>query len=1047
MRPEFKLISAGAGSGKTYRLTEELKSILSSGKVEPAGIIATTFTVRAADELQERVRQALIADGQPEKANEMGQASIGTVNGACGELLKRFAFEAGMSPQQKVVDEDEGSRLFAQALETCLEEDLSLIQKMNAVSNRLGIIDDKRASLWREEVKQVVAAARANNVAQDEFIEFAHQSISSLMSFFSKPTKRDLSDELKKAIKKALDSFDPEVDKTKGSATYFQNLKGSLVSLDRNRMSWPDWIKLSKSAPTKKSLVLAEPIQLIAADYSRHPELHDDICFFIEQVFSIAAKSLEVFQSIKSKLGLVDFVDQEHLLLNLLDNEIVKECLKDELQLLMVDEFQDTSPIQLAVFVKLSKLADQVIWVGDIKQSIYGFRGSDPELMQAVIRYLEDDGSKAEVLGHSWRSRPALVKYINNLFVPAFSNTIPSEQVQLSPARTETEGSVVEFWSLCGSNKSSRAMALANEVKILVESRERKVVDKENNKERELVYGDIAILCRTHTNLAEVADALSKYDIPVNHKRPGVMGSPEGALAFACLRRVADPQDTLASAEIRALTLCECPEVWLVDRLNYLNEGNKASEWGEDNFAPLMALAEERTRLSYLTPREVMEQVLLVADVRATVIRWSRSEFEASQRLRNIDAFLTFADEYIEHCDAQSTAATVSGLILWLMQLADSEQDWYASATGNAISLVTHHGAKGLEWPVAFAMDLESKIKSRIWGLSVQATEGEFQWSSPLDGRKLKYWPSFFGKQSTGVLVKDGIENSEIGAVARSKAEEETKRLLYVSLTRPRDLLVLPFPEKATTGEWIQTLDADWMLPEGNTLELPDGEIIPTAFKEVESVDVELTGTIPAMYWPERFTQSNSPKFPAKIAPSSAKPMLTARVDRVETIAERINLAGNPDVTKLGLALHAIIATEVINRDISIARVKVTLGEYGLINAIKAEDALCCATNFIEQVEGLFKPKGWHVEQPINVINEVGQKSKGWIDLLLETDEGWVIIDHKASPMSRGDWEKNALKYSGQLDIYGQALRQAGEKVAGYWIHFAITGGLVSIMP
>ena len=85
-------ISAGAGSGKTYSLTRKLKQLLSSGDITPAGVIATTFTKLAAGELKERVRGALIEAGQLSVANQMEQSLIGTVNGVCGEILRRFTF-------------------------------------------------------------------------------------------------------------------------------------------------------------------------------------------------------------------------------------------------------------------------------------------------------------------------------------------------------------------------------------------------------------------------------------------------------------------------------------------------------------------------------------------------------------------------------------------------------------------------------------------------------------------------------------------------------------------------------------------------------------------------------------------------------------------------------------------------------------------------------------------------------------------------------------------------------------------------------------------
>jgi ATP-dependent exoDNAse (exonuclease V) beta subunit len=84
----------------------------------------------------------------------------------------------------------------------------------------------------------------------------------------------------------------------------------------------------------------------------------------------------------------LDFADQEHQLLTLLDHPEVAAVLEDELDLLMVDEFQDTSPIQLALFLKLARFARRVYWVGDVKQAIYGFRGSDTALMQAILAAL-----------------------------------------------------------------------------------------------------------------------------------------------------------------------------------------------------------------------------------------------------------------------------------------------------------------------------------------------------------------------------------------------------------------------------------------------------------------------------------------------------------------------------------------------------------------------------------------------------------------------------------------------------------------------------------
>jgi hypothetical protein len=161
------------------------------------------------------------------------------------------------------------------------------------------------------------------------------------------------------------------------------------------------------------------------------------------------------------------------------------------LDLLMVDEFQDTSPIQLALFLKLARFARQVVWVGDIKQSIYGFRGSDPTLMAAVVQRVTADGNEPEILPRSWRSTPALVAYVNNLFVPAFADSLKPQQVELQPARDAfTSEPAVELWRLAGGKKSERAQALASAIAGMMAGG-RTVVDKDSKQERAATYSDL----------------------------------------------------------------------------------------------------------------------------------------------------------------------------------------------------------------------------------------------------------------------------------------------------------------------------------------------------------------------------------------------------------------------------------------------------------------------------------------------------------------------------------------------------------------------------
>jgi len=1054
MKTNIEFISAGAGSGKTYSLTERMEALLASGQVQPAGILTTTFTKMAASELQERVRQKLIESGKTTTANAMGQAQIGTVNSVCGQLVERFSFEAGLPPEQTVIDEIESTHLFNQALDDTLEQDTNRIRQMNALSSRLQIQDSRtKKTLWRAEIKNIVDKARSNNISPEALRNFAQSSVDSLLHYFPAVSKRDLTSELVNAISSAIDKFDSELDSTKGSIKYFEQLSQYRSLLTNKCMTWGDWIKLSKAKPTKKSVALAEPIQAIASDYAKHPELRQDITEFTNHIFNIAADSLGVYRDIKTKRSLVDFVDQEQRLLEILDNPIAIEAIGEELQLLMVDEFQDTSPIQLAIFAKLSELADTAIWVGDIKQSIYGFRGSDPELMLTVVEHLKNQGSSINILENSWRSRPELVNYINNIFVPAFGNSLTAEQVQLTPARPiELSSAAIEHWQLEGSNKTKQASALAAAIQTLVTSDDEKVIDKQSKQIRPIACGDIAILCRSNANLPAIAEALTLCGLPINYRRPGLLATPEASLAMACLRRLASNQDTLASAEIRALTQGELPETWISDRIQFLQGDTRSTDWGETEVDALKALASERERLLLLTPTEAFEQALLVTNVRETLVGWCKTPLEAELRLKNIDSLLSLSHQFLEHCLTQNIAATVPGLIIWLQNLSSSEEDWLSEPGGNAITLLTHHRSKGLEWPVVFALDLYANVKPRNWGLNVDSDYSNFDWASPLSGRALRYWPSFFGAQSKDITVKDLVEAGPEGQRALEASVEEGKRLLYVSLTRARDKLVLVTPKKSATtapfGHWIDCVNNDALLPAGESLELSDGTTLTTQLKILSESEPNFDVVQENLHWPQARDESliRNDTLPRFASPSAALPIEGACLGETLVTCDRIGLHGAPDMTLLGEAIHAIIATGIINGKQDLKRSERILSDHGVAEKINSAEVEQMTSNFIRIIEEKFQPLNMFVEYPMQFINEQGQEVKGWIDLLLETSDGWVIIDHKSSPKARSEWNDTALGHSGQLATYRCALEAASKKpVLSTWIHFAITGGLIEV--
>lgn len=1041
MKQDFshvRFISAGAGSGKTYRLTEEFERALVDDGIEPNRVIGTTFTVKAAAELRGRVRERLIQSGRPELAEQTAQALVGTVHSVCERLLQRFAFELGLSPELGVASLEDCSALFNQALDEALSA--GAVRRMNRVAWQLEIDD------WREDVKKLVDRARDNDVSADRLRAMGPASADSLLSFFSEAKNGDWDEKLVSAVRDALNVIDLDRDTTKGTARYVATLRSAIYQLRRPPVRWSLWMTLSQAQATKASEPIAARVRAAAASYEVHPRFHQDIRDYIETAYESASEALARFQAIKTKRGLIDFSDMEQLTLRALDDSAVRSRLEEELGLLLVDEFQDTNPMQLAIFMKLTEFADQAIFVGDVKQAIYAFRGCDPDLVFATLAALARGGSQADVLERSWRSRPALVHYINAVFAQAFAGEIPPEQVTLKPQRPESSNEPAVLCWRIGGNKGAYAEAVARAIVGLVQSGFQ-VVDPETGEARAARWADVAVLARTNSNVELIARALRAAHVPMKMTLQGLLSVPEVCLAKACLRRLNDVTDTLATAEIIAMAECSEPEAWLSERLDWLAREDDGYAWGETTHPIIAKLKKLRAETSTQSPVEIVARVLNYVGIREVVTAWGPSAIKAMQRQRNLDALLHLAVEYENHCDAQHQAATLTGFLFWLEHPHSPELDLQPIVTtGDAVHVLTYHKAKGLEWPIVINTDLHTPVRSRLFDVRVERDGQAFDLLAPLAGRTILFWPGVFGRR-TSTPVLDRIVASELGIDAESRAQAEDRRLAYVGLTRARDGIVLAVPTRNPgAGAWINTFAGDYLLPTGDTLRLADGREIAT--RDI-TLDADAAIAEPIEFSPRRLPERTPLIDGAReiVSPSAAAPLDDAAVTEIVELGERIPLQGD-DMTAIGTALHALIAAEILNPDRSdtLERARVLLEGHGVGTYLYANEALTAARRFRAWITQRFAPNQVLVEHPIVHRLVDGRVVRGWIDVLLETDAGWVVMDHKSSPRPKSEWSTEAFAHSGQLAIYRTALEATGKAVTSCWIHFPVTGGAVTVV-
>lgn len=1046
----IEFVSAGAGSGKTYKLTETLAHALESGAARPHAILATTFTVKAASELRERARSWLLEKGRVDLATAIGQARLGTVNSVCGQMLKQFCFELGLSPDQTVLSERQTKRL----LETSLAETLDSAGQSVFVrlTRKFGIEQED----WAKTVKDVVKASLDNDIEPVTLRQMGERNADQMLANWSAPTAGvDPTAVLSGALATALQNVSSYVNAQVAAGTNVaKNLQDGLADLQKferafreGRWSWPDWLGAAGINAGAKVKHFLDPVKEAAQAHESHPAFHADVRQYLELVFNLAADARDAYSEAKKTLGAVDFSDQEVLLLRAIrENASVRAVLADELDLVMVDEFQDTSPLQLALFVELAKLAKRSIWVGDPKQAIYGFRGTDASLISGVIGAIPGwGGTIGEPLTTSRRSTPALVSLTNAVFGDAFLPDLTPQDVQLRPVRKELpdQPSLLN-WNFDSDKNGTDYLALGQAIAELLASRVQ-VEDKKTKNLRAIRPGDIGVLCRRNDQVSLAVTSLTRWGIPSASPRAGLLGTAEAIFVLACLRRMHDVSDTVASALVLTLVDATPVATWLADRLDYLEQADViAHEWktiGDSAHPLLVRLEGLRPSFSSLTPLEALRLAAAESHVAQLVAQWSSSPHEAHNRLANVEALVELGRNYEDECVAAKRPATVSGMLRWLDAAAEAEDDNRAATADNAVTVLTYHGSKGLEWPVVVLTALGETARSAIWSVRAR-TEGAFDPQLPLGNRFIHCWLKTWGKRSAPQAAVRA-EASATGVAMQQDAVAENKRLLYVGLTRARDLNVLvSFARKSgPVRSWVDEVPgaSPILFGPSEELSLVDQQRC-SRFSKAWNKD-ECAIEPPARASQNRHWFVRRPHvsaMPLWYRPSSA---VGGQFDIIESIdiGIRIALTGKPDMTDLGTAIHNCIARAGARGAVEASDVSSLLSFWGVGNAVDNAAVVAQLIAFRAWCDERWPGCPTFVEVPIEASRSDGTRIRGRIDLLVQSPKGWILLDHKSNPSGSERNEQLVLEHGPQLAAYSEALSTAtGIAVVEQWLYLPV---------
>lgn len=1038
-------ITAAAGAGKTTRIVADIAREVTTRA--PEEVLATTFTIKAADELVERARAKLFEGGNAEAAARLLGARFGTVNAVCGQIVNDFAFDLGRSPSTRVIGEGNEALVFSVAADAAIAARAGVL---NPLAERFGYNDPRRPDSgepldWRRTVRAIVTLARANGFDADGLLASAERSVETCRALLPSPAADG--DALDAALAKALAAAVAArpVQPSKKAADHLPTIRAAHErALRKEALNWSTWARLTKvdCARTKDGPAYAEALaDLIAAAgrHADHPRLRAETEQFIRETFICAAEALTSYQNWKAERGLLDFTDQEALALEVLKDPVRVGRLRERVGRVFVDEFQDSSPLQLAVFTALAEVAEESTWVGDPKQAIYGFRGADTELTQAAFTGTGVAAEPQDVLSKSWRSRPGIIELSNALFTPAF------ERMGLAAAQHAFSGAArldlgfdrppIAWWPLLG-KVDEQAQALAEGIRRCLADASEWLVEGTSREHRPLRSGDVAVLCRTNTDVARFSRALSRAGLPVAVERSGLARTPHVELVLAACRWVADATDRLALAELA----------------RFFGNDPSSDEWlhaaaAEDSAAALRArvpiaaeLERLRERVLNLTPAELVDSVVALPAMMGQIEQWG----DPATRCDDLEALRGFASAYEKECAASGAPATLHGLLLSL-ESADPKRP--PSLATDAIQVMTYHGAKGLEWPMTVLTGLAWEPRARLFE-PVAEVDGELDWRAPLERRWIRFWPWPFGQSGKDSALEVAAFTSEIGQAAWRRAVHEDIRLLYVGVTRARDYVVFAPPAKGTLN-WLKLLDepdgAPHVVPpaaDDNLLTVGDQTFVADVRPLAANEAAEERCPQPPFIRPRSVPVERPPLY---LRPSQAEGGDWRVVERVR-LGGRLPIDGVADMAALGEALHAIIAYDDGSRDPTqrLADADATLARWG-VKGFVAVDALTACDRLSTWLRNRWPHGNMLHETPVTA-RFGDQLVQGKIDLLVEFGNSSAIVDHKSFPGRVDQWEARALHHAPQLGLYGETVAAVSGRSCGeLWIHMPVVGALLRV--
>ena len=889
-RDKSILVSAAAGSGKTATLTERIIQRLTDpvDAVDVSELLVATFTEAAAAELRDRIRARImksLADdpGQVHLQKQLrllDTAQISTIDSFCYSLIRANFQALGLSGKIRTGDDTEIKLLEQQVMDETISDCYANVTQ--DVKDQFENFDwfcrhfyngkndvmlmESLLTLYHDVMNLEQGVMWISNLAAQARTQMQKQ-----IPFFQTPLgKRYMANDAQRFSYYAL-QFSRAADKisllpgfVKGYFQYYTDLASdmqhladackreayeelpALLTLAQSRKSGrkaprateTEWTTFAKSLTKSLKEDLKNAISVYAVPVETTEKITAHMAWFLETLYRFLNVFDRRFQAQKRERNIISYNDMERYALQLLRDGKTGETtpiareVRNRYREIYIDEYQDVNPLQDLIFSSISK-EDNLFLVGDVKQSIYAFRGSTPEMFVSYRnRYEQSDGAhKAIFLSENFRCDKHIIDYANTVFSKLFllgdatpyeekdhlkfakaqEGTSTQQTVELhvfqAGKKNEEEDTETDDGEALDTSVTAEAAWVAEKIKSLLETGKRRDGTP-------IVPGDIAILLRDQKNTAHKYEkALRAYHIPTqNNVQEDFFANPEVLLMLSFLHIINNPlRDIHLAAVLKSplyqFTLEElvqiraaCPQGSLYEALGAYCEKNTFAKGSKflSALTPYRVLSEELPVDRLVWQIYCDTGILSMTEIASTAASDADEQNvpHRSRRRANLMMFYEYARNYTKNAyrGLYSFITYLTGVIDNQTKLKTNNE----AVSDNAVQILTIHKSKGLEFPVCFVSNL---------GKPNQSSE-----------QKAQRFHRTYGIVTKIPEIKKGVAHQPPSFLAMKEIQCEESlyedvRLLYVAITRAREQLYLTGEQKTSLSTFLDQSRLNGDLP------------------------------------------------------------------------------------------------------------------------------------------------------------------------------------------------------------------------------------------